>query len=174
MHELSLEQTKNAQRADVRDKYTHANLNRYVASALEQIEACATLRHAIAVLAYEPISSLEIPFVHRLMRMYPKKKWYLPEVVSEEEMLFVRVHQESQLYTLSKNTCVLVPSLALDAFGNRLGKGGGYYDRFLAQYPSLQSKSVAIVPDFARVDTIQTEAHDVVVAHTFFAAVSSC
>lgn len=30
---------------------------------------------------------------------------------------------------------VLVPALAVDAEGNRIGQGGGYYDRFLAQFP---------------------------------------
>lgn len=29
--------------------------------------------------------------------------------------------------------CVLVPGLGMDTQGNRLGQGGGYYDRFLAQ-----------------------------------------
>lgn len=30
---------------------------------------------------------------------------------------------------------VLVPALAVDRAGNRIGQGGGYYDRFLAQFP---------------------------------------
>ena len=30
---------------------------------------------------------------------------------------------------------VLVPALGTDPAGNRLGQGGGYYDRFLAQHP---------------------------------------
>jgi 5-formyltetrahydrofolate cyclo-ligase len=30
---------------------------------------------------------------------------------------------------------VIVPGLAFDPFGNRLGRGKGYYDRFLSQFP---------------------------------------
>jgi 5-formyltetrahydrofolate cyclo-ligase len=31
---------------------------------------------------------------------------------------------------------ILVPALAVDRSGQRLGQGGGYYDRFLAQHPA--------------------------------------
>lgn len=32
----------------------------------------------------------------------------------------------------------LVPGLCFDRWGNRLGQGGGYYDRYLEQFPSAQ------------------------------------
>lgn len=32
---------------------------------------------------------------------------------------------------------VLVPGLCFDRLGNRLGQGGGYYDRYLAIYPGM-------------------------------------
>lgn len=33
--------------------------------------------------------------------------------------------------------CVLLPLLACDISGNRLGYGGGFYDRYLARYPHV-------------------------------------
>ena len=40
-----------------------------------------------------------------------------------------------RLLTPGRNTLMLVPMLAFDGAGYRLGAGGGYYDRFLAAYP---------------------------------------
>ncbi|WP_051479119.1 5-formyltetrahydrofolate cyclo-ligase [Arthrobacter sp. H5] len=39
---------------------------------------------------------------------------------------------------------VLVPGLAMDDAGNRLGQGGGYYDRFLAKLRTAQPAAPAI------------------------------
>jgi len=57
---------------------------------------------------------------------------------------------------------VVAPGLAYDCQGNRLGRGGGYYDRFLTRLrPS--TTTVGIVFDQQIVDAIPTKAHDVAV-----------
>ena len=53
---------------------------------------------------------------------------------------------------------ILVPALAVDRSGNRLGKGKGFYDRFLAEcnHPKL----IAVVFDDEVFDSIPTEPFD--------------
>lgn len=53
---------------------------------------------------------------------------------------------------------MLIPALAVTAEGDRLGKGGGYYDRVLAGLRDVPI--VAIVGDADVVDRIPTQAHD--------------
>ena len=53
---------------------------------------------------------------------------------------------------------VLVPALRVDRAGNRLGKGGGSYDRALARATGL---TVALLHDDELVDAVPHEAHDV-------------
>jgi len=59
---------------------------------------------------------------------------------------------------------VLVPALAVDLRGNRIGKAGGYYDRLFAQLdridPAMHPWRVAVVHDDDVVDEIPTEPHD--------------
>ena len=43
---------------------------------------------------------------------------------------------------LTKRDCILVPGLAFDADGFRLGYGGGYFDRFLGQHPQIATVGV--------------------------------
>jgi 5-formyltetrahydrofolate cyclo-ligase len=52
---------------------------------------------------------------------------------------------------------VLVPALAVDANGHRLGRGRGYYDRALAQ---VSVPSVAVVFDEELIEEVPVEAHD--------------
>ena len=52
---------------------------------------------------------------------------------------------------------VLVPALAVDRSGRRLGQGGGSYDRAL---PRTSAPVVAVVFDDEVLDTLPTETHD--------------
>lgn len=52
---------------------------------------------------------------------------------------------------------IIVPGLAFDRQGNRLGYGGGYYDRLLAE---IRAPKVALAFAAQIVDAIPTEKHD--------------
>lgn len=77
------------------------------------------------------------------------KKVYIPECVGRE-MLFYELNSIEELVegrfgiptvnTKNKkplsefsNTLCIVPALSFDKYGNRIGYGGGYYDRFLKE-----------------------------------------
>jgi 5-formyltetrahydrofolate cyclo-ligase len=53
---------------------------------------------------------------------------------------------------------VIVPGVAFDASGNRLGFGGGYYDRLLAGMP--RTMRIALAFEGQILDAIPSEAHD--------------
>lgn len=58
---------------------------------------------------------------------------------------------------------VLLPALAVDRFGRRLGQGGGFYDRALAGAAPLADGGpllVALVYDDEVLDEVPTEGHD--------------
>lgn len=54
----------------------------------------------------------------------------------------------------------LVPALAVDRRGNRIGQGGGYYDRFLAGVPR-DRPLLAVVYAEEVLDGLPAEAHDI-------------
>jgi len=59
---------------------------------------------------------------------------------------------------------VIVPGLAFDEKNNRLGRGGGYYDRFLETLPSHVT-TVGLAFHFQMVDSLSSsEEHDVPVS----------
>ena len=54
---------------------------------------------------------------------------------------------------------VIVPGLAFDKQHNRLGRGAGYYDRFLSILPKTVT-TVGLAFDFQLTESLPTEAHD--------------
>lgn len=54
---------------------------------------------------------------------------------------------------------VLMPGLAFDPQGHRIGYGGGFYDRFLAEEP--EHPTVALCYDFQVLPELETEEFDI-------------
>ncbi len=54
---------------------------------------------------------------------------------------------------------VLMPGLAFDAQGHRIGYGGGFYDKFLASEPN--HPTLALCYGFQLLPHLETEAHDI-------------
>ena len=71
----------------------------------------------------------------------------IPEPIADEP----EANDESAL--------ILMPGLAFDREGHRLGYGGGFYDRYLAEHH--EHTLVALCYDFQLFDYIETEAHDI-------------
>ena len=53
----------------------------------------------------------------------------------------------------------VIPGMSFDSHGNRLGRGKGYYDRFLSQHPNLYKIGVCF--DFQKREAIPTDENDI-------------
>ena len=101
---------------------------------------------------------------------------YLPHVGTEGDMQFLRYHDEASL-TLGKHgilapvshlgpdraprlDLILLPLLAFDVQGHRLGQGGGYYDRYLQTLAAATPLRVGIAFHFQKVDAVPAEPFD--------------
>ena len=65
---------------------------------------------------------------------------------------------------IAQASVMLVPALAVDHAGVRLGRGGGFYDRSLPLC-APGTRLVAVVRDDELVDSLPTEPHDVRMTH---------
>lgn len=55
----------------------------------------------------------------------------------------------------------IIPGVAFDEQGFRLGRGGGYYDRLLA-HPEFRGRKIGLCWDFQLLPSIPREPHDIV------------
>ena len=65
---------------------------------------------------------------------------------------------------LKKIDMVIVPGVAFDKHHHRLGRGAGYYDRFLCQFPT-ETSIVGLAYDFQLVDRLPPQIHDIPMTH---------
>ncbi len=66
-----------------------------------------------------------------------------------------------------KTALVLMPGLAFDPQGHRIGYGGGFYDKFLAAEP--EHPTLALCYEFQMLPELKTEEHDIPVDYVIWA-----
>ena len=138
------------------------------------IEADQDFRKASVILAYWSLND-EVDLRPLIRNWSSQKQFLLPQIVGrhlvlkafegEEQMVaesvFGILEPQGPVFSdYEKIDLVLVPGLAFDRQGHRLGRGGGYYDKLLPQLPNAIKIGVGF--SFQLVLDVPCELHDVV------------
>ena len=128
-----------------------------------KLTALNEYQDAEVILGYYSIGSEAETHDFLDMAVRDGKRVYLPRVLSKEEMRFYLYEPEKLTVSgwgipeppedpekefvfekeVPENCLVVMPGLAFDMEGGRLGYGGGYYDRFLASRQGMHTCAVA-------------------------------
>jgi len=160
--------------ADMDDQGRHQASVR-ACNRLAELDAFA---HASVVMLYMPLVT-EVDVTPLALRAFqqgktvcvPKMDLQRNEIVPAEISTFddrvmhvddhgVRVPRDDRTVSASMIDLVVVPGVAFDVQGNRLGRGGGHYDRFMVKLRAETTK-VAIAFDVQIVDAVPAVEHDV-------------
>ena len=187
MSEPSMSSPSMLQRQEIRQQVRHlrrAMPDEQQAQAAEQLAELA-LNYAPVTAARNIALFLSVdgelntrPLIARLWHL--KKAVYLPVLhpFSPGNLLFLRYSPDTllipnklripeppldirQLITLDQLDLMLVPLVAFDQYGQRLGMGGGFYDRTLQNWRQHGFLPVGLAHDCQQVDSLPVAEWDV-------------
>jgi len=135
--------------------------------------ACEAYRDAKTIYGYLPYNQevRTVPMLQQALR--DGKQIAVPKVYGQT-MKFIYLDDLSQVapgyagipepladapVADDETALVLMPGLAFDPQGHRVGYGGGFYDKFLTAEPN--HPTLALCYDFQLFPTLETEAHDI-------------
>lgn len=135
-----------------------------------RLEKTAAFLMADRILMYHSLPD-ELSTLSFLSKWNGKKHFYLPRVngVNLEILPYDETRLELGAFHIEEPTgnntidpeeieLIVVPAVAYDRYGNRLGRGKGFYDRLLA---STKATKVGVGYEFQLVENIPVEPHDV-------------
>ena len=167
---------KKALRASIRQRkraMTEAQIEEKSRRLGELLAASDLYRNAKTIYGYLPYNQ-EVRTVPMLARALADGKRVAVPKVYGEEMKFIYL---TDLTLVAKgyagipepiadepvaeepDALVLMPGLAFDPEGHRIGYGGGFYDRFLAREPA--HPTLALCYDFQMLPKLETEEFDI-------------
>lgn len=165
---------------ETRNKMTAADAESYSDLILDRLVESRLLQNASHIMVYLSFKKEVITDPIISYSLDQNKSIYVPICIPEtHEIVISRITGFEDLYTgfygirepkqSSIRICdssildlVLVPGIAFDPSGNRIGFGGGYYDRFMKRL-SPGTKKVALAYSFQVVENIPASEYDIAV-----------
>ena len=170
---LELVHTKPGLRSYIRFEKKHRTseqLDEESAQIMELLEKTLQFQKAQTVMLYSSLPD-EVRTTAFIEKWRNRKRIILPTVVGDDivpvELTpdtpfavgdFNILEPQNRPYTGGYDL-IVVPGMAFDRAGNRLGRGKGYYDRFLSQHKSVYK--IGICFGFQIVGTVPTEPTDI-------------
>lgn len=140
------------------------------AEVFSQLENTAAFMMADNILIYHSLPD-ELQTIAFMKKWKGRKHFFLPRVngVNLDLLPYIESELERGAYDIEEPTgsnlanvedidLMIIPAVAFDRRGNRLGRGKGFYDRLLA---SSKSTKIGVGYEFQLMDEIPSETHDV-------------
>ena len=156
---------------EIKSQYTQEQLSGLSSTLLAKLEVHPAFIHAKKILLYHSLPD-EVQ-THAFIEQWSyKKQILLPAITGDELELRLYTPGEAlkkDIYGISEPTgkvetdyhsieLAIIPGMAFDKQGNRLGRGKGFYDRLL---PHLTAYKIGICFAFQVIDSVPVEASDV-------------
>jgi 5-formyltetrahydrofolate cyclo-ligase len=159
------------------DALTPAEVQALSSQVCEQLTAQAEYNKAEIMMTFLSLPH-EVDTTHLILRAWQERKRVLAPKVSWEQrrMLPVEIRSLTQDLVItqlgirepttgppipiSMIDLVIVPGIGFDEQGNRLGRGRGFYDRFLA-HPEFRGVSCAVAFELQMTDAVPADSLDV-------------
>ena len=155
-------------------QFSDSQLQELSFAVTESLVAHPRIKEAKVVMAYCSLAD-EVYTRSLIDKLRAMGKTVVLPVVLDETRMEVRIYNDANdlkegAYGISEPAGIrydeienidvaIVPGMAFDKEGHRLGRGKGYYDRMLCKMPHLYK--IGICFDFQKTETVPTEATDI-------------
>ncbi len=129
-------------------------------SNLETVFAFAPLNDEINLMPLfgEIAQKVALPVIGKEPGEMIFRQWNPKAIMAANRFGILEPCSDSETLLPSTKSLILVPALAVDSSGNRLGYGGGYYDRYLK---SCDSVSLGCIAQQFYINSLPTNEFDV-------------
>lgn len=156
---------------------TKQKISDYSKEIIRNLFTCTCYKEAFEVYTYVSYNQEADTKELIIQALKDKKRVAVPKVIGEEmEFFYITsldevkegyqhilepITSEKAVPQSGSNPLMLMPGLAFDRNGNRIGYGGGFYDKYLLRYQEAQFIKCALGYEFQLFDQLEREQFDI-------------
>lgn len=159
---------KNSLRKWAKEQRTVLDMQKISSVLVQKIQTTEEYKNSQNIMFFYPLKN-EVNLLELLKDK--SKKFFLPKIDGENLLCCSYKDGDKTFLSCFKTTeplskpcpkeqieLIIIPALACDKNGYRLGYGGGFYDRFLKDYKGIK---ISCVPQKLVLDSVYPEEHDI-------------